>query len=63
MYNQLQLMPYRPPLFIGSWRDATDGRGSKASKKKGRTQSKKGKGLLREKNSPFNGVPLLNAIL
>ena len=45
------MMPYRPPLFIDSWRDATDGRGTKARKKKVITQSKKGKRLLPGKNS------------
>ena len=44
------MMPYRP-LFIDSWRDATDGRGTKASKTKVITQSKKGKWLLPGKNS------------
>jgi len=44
------MMPYRP-LVIDSWRDATDGRGTKASKTKVITQSKKGKWLLPGKNS------------
>ena len=47
------MMPYRPPLFIDSWRDATDGRGTKASKTKVITQSKKEKGLLSGKREPF----------
>ena len=32
-------------------------------KKKKRTSTKKGKGLLLGKNSPFNGIPILGAIL
>ena len=40
-----------PPYVIGN------------GKKKKRTSTKKGKGLLLGKNSPFNGIPILGAIL
>ena len=43
-----------PPPFFGTWDQAGSG------KKK---QKKLGKGLLLGKNSPFNGIPLLGAIL
>ena len=63
VYNQM--MPYTPSLLLGSCRDATDGRGTKASKKKGRTQSKNLKRVAAGKKQPFqlNGVPFLGAIL
>ena len=54
----LPMMEYRPPPFIGTW-DNPIGMGVK----KKRTLKKKGKGLLLGKNSPFNGIPLLGAIL
>ena len=56
-------MDYRSPPFIGTW-DKPIGLGIKSKKKapKKRTQ-KKGRGLLLGKNSPFNGIPLLGAIL
>jgi len=43
----------RPPPFFGTWEQGGGG-----SKKK-----KSGEGLLLGKNSPFNGIPLLGAIL
>ena len=43
----------QPPPFFGTWEQGGGG-----SKKK-----KSGKGLLVGKNSPFNGIPLLGAIL
>ena len=49
--------PYRPPPFIGSW-DNPIGMGIKKKKSKS-----KGKGLLLGKNSPFNSIPVLGAIL
>ena len=52
--NQL---PMYPPPFIGSWKNPV---GMGLKKKKPR---KKGKGLLLGKNSPFNGIPLIGAIL
>ena len=42
-----------PPPFFGTWKQAGRGRGKKKS----------GDGLLLGKNSPFNGIPLLGAIL
>ena len=42
-----------PPPFFGTWEQAGRGRGKKKS----------GDGLLLGKNSPFNGIPLLGAIL
>lgn len=50
---------YRPPPFIGTW-DSPVGMGIK---KKATKKKKKGGGLLLGKNSPFNGIPLLGAIL
>ena len=58
--------PHTPPPFFGTWEQA--GRGKKKSKrlkkrsKKPRSK-KRGSGLLLGKNSPFNGIPLLGAIL
>ena len=49
---------YRSPPFIGSWKNPI-GMGVKNK----RTSKKKAKGLLLGKNSPFNGIPLLGAIL
>ena len=54
--NQLTGM-YSPP-FIGSWKKPV-GMGLKKKKRK----VKKGKGLLLGKNSPFNSIPLIGAIL
>ena len=45
-----------PPPFIGNWPNGRIGRGLKKT-------SKKGKGLLLGKNSPFNSIPLIGAIL
>ena len=45
-----------PPPFIGTWEQAK--KGGEIKKKK----TKKGKGLLLGKNSPFKDVPLLNLI-
>ena len=45
----------QPPPFIGNW-PATSGRGKKKT-------TKKGQGLLLGKNSPFNNIPLVGAIL
>lgn len=56
-YNQL--MPYGLTPFIGSWRDATVGKGTS---KKTISSTRKGRGLLLGKNSPFNEVPVLSAI-
>ena len=53
----------RPPPFIGTW-DNPIGLGIKPKKKVPKKKSqKKGKGLLLGENSPFNGIPLLGAIL
>ena len=54
------LIPYRTPPFYGNWPDGTIGMGTK---KKATKKRKKGGGLLLGKNSPFNGIPLLGAIL
>ena len=48
VYNQM--MPYRPPLFIDSWRDATDGRGQS---KESKNPIKKGKRVAAGKKQPF----------
>ena len=50
--------PTMPPPFY-SYPPYVTGNG----KKKKRTSTKKGKGLLLGKNSPFNGIPILGAIL
>ena len=57
-------MNYWSPPFIGAW-DNTIGMGVKPKKKvpKKKNNKKKGKGLLLGKNSPFNGIPLLGALL
>ena len=52
-----KMMLYQPPPFIGSF-DNKVGMGKKKQKKK-----RKGKGLLLGKNSPFNQIPLIGAIL
>ena len=61
----LQRYPQTPPPFFGTWKQA--GRGKKKSKqprsKKPRSKQRSGSGLLLGKNSPFNGIPLLGAIL
>ena len=49
-----------PPPFFGTWKNPMElGVKKKAPK---RRKAKRGKGLL-GKNSPFNGIPLLGAIL
>ena len=54
--------PYAmPPPFIGTWKNPI-GLGVKKKAPK-RRKSKKGEGLLLCKDSPFNGIPLLGAIL
>ena len=45
-----------PPPYIGNW-PSTSGRGKK------KTTRKQGKGLILGKNSPFNNIPLVGAIL
>ena len=45
----------QPPPFIGNWPSAS-GRGKKKT-------TKQGQGLLLGKNSPFNNIPLVGAIL
>ena len=52
------MMQYYPPPFIGSWYDNQNMVGLGIKKK-----AKKGKGLLLGKNSPFNNIPLIGAIL
>jgi len=53
--------PYAmPPTFIGTWNPIGLGVKQKSSQKK---KIKKGEGLLLGKDSPFNGIPLLGAIL
>ena len=52
------VLPMYPPPFIGSWKNSA-GMGLKKKKSK----AKKGKGLLLGKNSPFNNIPLIGAIL
>ena len=48
-------MAMNPPPFIGNW-SSTSGRGKKKT-------TKKGQGLLLGKNSPFNNIPVIGAIL
>jgi len=55
-------MDYRSPFFIGTSKNPI-GMGVKPKKKAPKKSSKKGKGLILGKNSPFNGIPLLGAIL
>ena len=56
-------MDYRSPPFIGTW-DNPIGLGVKPKKKVPKKKAqKKGKGLLLGKNSPFNNIPILGAIL
>lgn len=54
---------YRPPPFIGNWPENTIGMGIKRKAPQKKKAKKSGKGLLLGKNSPFNGIPLLGAIL
>ena len=54
-----QAPTYRPPPFIGTWDDKTYGTGTK----KKATKKRKGKGILLGKDSPFNSIPILGAIL
>ena len=54
-------LPYQSPPFYGSWNEPVGLGLSKKPRKK--SKKKKGKGLLLGKNSPFNGIPLLGAIL
>ena len=49
---------YQPPPFIGTWENPI---GMGVKKKAGKKP--KGKGLLLGKNSPFNSIPLIGAIL
>ena len=55
-------MDYRSPPFIGTW-DNPIGFGIKSKKKIPKKKTQKGKGLLLGKNSPFNNIPILGAIL
>ena len=52
---------YKTPPFYGKWYD--DSAIGMGTKKKATKKKKKGGGLLLGKNSPFNGIPLLGAIL
>ena len=54
------LMDYRSPPFVGTW-DNPVGFGVKPKKKAKKKAS--GKGLLLGKDSPFNNIPILGAIL
>ena len=58
--NQDGGLVYRTPPIYGMWDDDTIGMGTK---KKDTKRNAKGRGLLLGKNSPFNGIPLLGAIL
>ena len=49
---------WQPPPFYGTW-----GKAPAWGKGQGRGRGKKGKGLLLGKNSPFNQIPILGAIL
>ena len=52
-------IPQNPSPFFGSWEKPTIGYGKKKAPKK----TRKGKGILLGKNSPFKNVPLLNILL
>ena len=56
-YGEGYPYPYRSPPFIGSWKNPI-GMGVKKKKPKSL-----GSGLLLGKNSPFNSIPLIGAIL
>ena len=56
-------LPMDPPPFIGSWPKDTIGFGNKKKRPKKNNNKKSGKGLLLGKNSPFNSIPLLGALL
>ena len=49
--------PFQPPPFIGSWDKNMIGLG------KPKKKNPKGKGLLLGKDSPFNNIPIIGAIL
>ena len=51
------VLPYQTPPFIGTWADYGKGL------KKKRPRKENGDGLLLGKDSPFNGIPLLGALL
>ena len=51
-----------PPPFFGTWEQNSVSHQAGAGKKGG-GKKKLGNGLLLGKNSPFNGIPLLGAIL
>ena len=55
-------MNYRSPPFIGTWGNQI-GLGGVKPKKKTKKKKASGKGLLLGKNSPFNNIPLIGAIL
>lgn len=57
-----QIGLYRPPPFFGTWENPV-GMGIKKKAPKKKKAKKSGEGLLLGKNSPFNGIPLLGAIL
>ena len=58
-------MPKIPPPFYGSWNDISGSWNdiSGSGEKKKRTSTKKGKGLLLGKNSPFRNIPIIGDIL
>ena len=60
--NHGRMMPYQPPPFIGSWDDYQNPIGL-GIKKKPTKKKRKGRGLILGKNSPFNNIPILGAIL
>ena len=55
------MYPHLPPPIVGSWPNYAGTVG--ASSNKSKTKRIKGKGQLLGKNSSFNGVLLLGAIL
>jgi len=55
-----QIGLYRPPPFFGTWENPV---GMGIKKKNTKKNKRSGEGLLLGKNSPFNGIPLLGAIL
>ena len=57
-YGEGYHYPYQSPPFIGSWEKNPIGLGVKK-----KIPKSKGSGLLLGKNSPFNSIPLIGAIL
>ena len=57
--------PHRSPPFFGTWENpiGMGVQGKPVKRYTGKKKKSKGKGFLLGKNSPFNSVPILGAIL